>query len=69
MYVHTLSDYTTKDLSILSRPYSLVSNTITFSSALMIEVDQNFCTAAGGTDSLDMPDLLWKYILITDGTK
>jgi len=35
----------------------------------MIEVDQNSCTAAGRTDSLDMLDLLWKYILTRDWTK
>lgn len=44
----------TEDAIILSGPYC--PNTIN-SSSLMTEVDQNFCTAAGGTDRLDMLDL------------
>lgn len=35
----------------------------------MIEVDQIFCTVAGMTDSLDMLELLQKYILTRDWTK
>lgn len=62
IYIHwSFSDYITKDLSILRGPYLAVSNIITFSSALMIEVNQNLCTAAGRIDSLDMLALL--YIL------
>lgn len=51
---HTDLLVTAKDVIILSGPYC--PNTIN-SSSLMTEVDQNFCTAAGGTDRLDMLDL------------
>lgn len=41
-----------RPISILSRPYSSVSDTITFSPAIITEIHQNFSTAAGGTDGL-----------------
>lgn len=41
-----------RPISILSRPYSSVSDTITFSPAIITEIHQNFSTAARGTDGL-----------------